>query len=113
MTFKETLQKRAKKSNSVKILNKISFYDIILKPITTEKSYKQNEKLNKYYFKIHKDANKNDVKYAIEKIYWVKPKAINLINVPYKWRARRSLVRRAYKKAIVTLKQWDKIDIIK
>ncbi len=113
MSFKNVLKQRAKKSVSTKVLWKLSIYDIIKKPIVTEKAYKQTESINKYYFKVHEHSNKNDVKVAIEAIYWVKPKSINIVNVPYKWRARRDLVRRSYKKAIVTLNKDDKIDLIK
>jgi len=84
----------------------------ILKPIITEKAFKQNESMNKYFFKVHKDCNKNDVKVAIKEIYWVSPKSVNIVSVPYKGRNRRSLVRRAYKKAIITLKGKDKIEIV-
>jgi ribosomal protein L23 len=71
----------------------------------TEKSYKQVEADKKYHFKVHKDANKNDVKLALSKLYSVTPLSINLVAVPYKGRANRKLVRRAYKKAIVTLQE--------
>lgn len=112
MTFKEKLRKRARSSQSTKAMEKFGPYDILLKPIFTEKSYNQTTNQNKYYFKVHKDANKVDVKKSIEYIYWITPKSVNIVNVPYKGRARRSLVRRAYKKAIITLKDWDKLDML-
>ena len=113
MSFKEILRKRAIKSNDVKALKKLSIYDIMLKPLVTEKAYKQSEALNKYFFKVHKDSNKNDVKAAIKEIYGVQPKSVNFVSVPYKWRSRRTLVRRAYKKAIITLSENDKIELVK
>lgn len=113
MSFKEILQKRAIRSNDTKALKKLSVFEIILKPIVTEKAFKEWESLNKYYFKVHKESNKNDVKAAIKEIYGVTPKSVNLVSVPYKWRSRRTLVRRAYKKAIITLEKDQKIEIIK
>lgn len=86
-------------------------YDILLSPIVTEKTYKQQESANTYAFKVHTDANKNDVKKAIVHIYKVSPLSVRLLNVPYKGRMQRSLVRRAYKKAVITLDKKDKIEV--
>lgn len=111
MTYREKLQRRAIKNNEVKALKKFSPYDIILWTMITEKSYKMQEDSNKYFFKVHKDANKNDVKEAIKYIYKVNPLNVNIINVVFKWRNQRKLVRRAYKKAIVTLDKKEKIEL--
>ena len=111
MTFRQKLQQRAKKNNSVKALKKLSPNDIILGTLLTEKSYKLKEESNKYFLKIHPDANKNDVKEAIKSIYNVSPEKINIVNVVYKWRTQRKLVRKSYKKAIVTLGKKDKIEL--
>ena len=59
----------------------------------------------------HKDANKNDVKQAITYLYHVNPIKINIVNVPYKGRSQRKLVRADYKKAIVTLSENEKIEV--
>ncbi len=112
MTFRQILQARAKKNISTKILKKISPYEVILAPMFTEKTHKQQESQNKYTFKIHKDANKNDVKQALLYLYNVQPEHVNIVNVTYKWRNNRKLVRRSYKKAIVTLNKKDKIEIV-
>jgi ribosomal protein L23 len=69
----------------------------------TEKVYKLAEKFNTYTFRVHNHANKNDVKLSLQALYNVKPKAVRIINVPYKGRMQRKLVRRAHKKAIVSL----------
>ena len=111
MTFKDTLRQRAKKVSSTKVLNKIGLFDVILAPIFTEKTYKQQESVNKYYFKVHKDANKNDVRDAVIYLYKVTPLKINVLNVVFKWRGQRKLVRKSYKKAIITLNKKDKIEI--
>lgn len=111
MTFKQILQARAKKNSTGKIIQKISPYDVILAPLVTEKTHKLQEASNKYSFKIHKDANKNDVKQALDFLYKVHPEHINIINVVYKWRSQRKLVRKVYKKAIVTLPKKEKIEL--
>lgn len=109
--YQDILRKRAKKSQSTKVLGKYSPYEIIGKPVITEKAYKQVEDMNTYTFRVQKDANKNDVKQSLFAIYKVTPVSVRLINVPYKGRNNRSLVRRAFKKAIVTLKDGQKIEL--
>jgi len=111
MTFKHILQARAKKNTTAKVIKKVSPYGVILWPLVTEKTHKQQEATNKYSFKIHKDANKNDVRQAVEFLYKVHPEGINIINVVYKGRNQRKLVRKSYKKAIVTLGKKEKIEL--
>lgn len=110
MTFRQILQRRARKNNSVKALVKFSPYDIILAPVLTEKTYKQQEVANKYVFKVHNDANKNDIDAAIQYLYKVTPVKINVVNTAFKGRERRKVVRRAFKKAIITLGKDQKIE---
>lgn len=109
--YKLKLAQRAIKNNSVKVLNKINVYDVLITPILTEKAYKMSSDINKYVFKVHKDANKNDIKQALKTVFNVVPVNVNIVNVNYKWRSHRKLVRKAYKKAIISLKKWDKIEI--
>ena len=113
MTFKQILRQRAKKSSSPKALQTLSPYQIILAPIVTEKAYRgsEGEGAQKYSCKVHADANKVDVKQAIQIVYNVTPEAVNISWVKEKGRANRSLVRRAYKKAVVALKKGDKISL--
>ena len=111
MTFKQILQARAKKNAIGKVIKKISPYGVIICPLVTEKTHKQQESINKYSFKIHKDANKSDVKQAIQFLYKVYPESVNIVNVVYKGRNNRKLVRKSYKKAIVTLGKKDKIEL--
>ncbi len=113
MTYRKILQRRAVKNSEVKALKKFTPYDVIVSPLITEKTYKLWDSSNKYFFRVHAEANKNDVKQAIKYIYDVTPKSVNIINVVFKGRSQRKLVRRAYKKAIVTLNEKDKIDILK
>jgi len=111
MTYKKILQQRAKKTSSTKAVKKFSLYGIILAPIITEKTHQQQESENKYCFKVHSDANKNDVKEAVQYLYKITPEKINIVNVCFKWRNNRKLVRWAYKKAVVTLSKNDKIEV--
>ena len=69
---------------------------------------KEREKI-KLTLKVMNGANKNDVKEAVKQLYGVDVEKVNIVKVPYKKRARRGLVRKAYVKAIVTLKEWEKM----
>lgn len=86
--------------------------DIIIAPIITEKSYRHANEENKYTFKVHPDANKIEIKNAVEKLFKVKVVKVNTINVkPKKKRLGKFEGRTpAWKKAIVTLKEGDKIE---
>ena len=69
---------------------------------------KEVEKI-KITFKVLKWANKVDVKNAVESLYGVQVEKVNITKAPYKFRQRRGLVRKSYVKAIVTLKQGEKM----
>ncbi len=79
-------------------------YDIIIKPIITEKSMAGMEE-SKYTFKVLKDANKTEIKLAIEEAFDVKIAKINTLNVKGKVKRQGRFVgkRADWKKAIVTL----------
>jgi large subunit ribosomal protein L23 len=91
-------------------------YDILKRPLVTEKTAYQTNKLHQYVFEVDGNATKVDVKDAIEKAFDVHVQKVNIINVPAK-RGRRARSRRvairnsAYKKAIVTLNAEDRIAI--
>ena len=90
--------------------------DILIKPILTEKMTVQGEKLNRYGFIVDPRANKLQIKSAVEAMYNVVVMDVNTINYMGNLKSRYTkhglLVGRAdnYKKAIVTLKDGDKID---
>lgn len=88
-----------------------SMYDIIIKPIITEKSSQLVENLQ-YTFEVQKDANKVEIKNAIEKIFNVKVVAVRTINVHRKAKRmqRYAGFKPAYKKAIVRLAPGQSID---
>lgn len=79
-------------------------YDIIIKPIITEKSMMAMED-SRYTFKVLKDANKTEIKLAIEEAFDVKVAKINTMNVKGKVKRQGRFVgkRADWKKAIVTL----------
>jgi large subunit ribosomal protein L23 len=58
--------------------------DIIIRPIVTEKSLKNQEEDNKVTFEVAKDANKTAVKLAVEEIFNVKVEKVNIVNTPTK-----------------------------
>lgn len=111
MSFRKTLQARARKSNSTKLLKKHSSEHVIIRNLFTEKTNQYQEKLglNKYVFLVNTWANKNDVKLAVEKMFDTQVDWVNIITFPAKHKERRTT--RFYgKKAIVTLKKDAKID---
>ena len=93
-------------------MNKIHTFDKILFPVVTEKSTNLSSQ-NKVVFKVHYKANKNTVKKNIEKIFKVNVTKINIINK----KSRKKITRGrkinilGYKKAIVTLKKGQNIDL--
>ena len=93
-------------------MNKIHLYDKILSPLVTEKSTNLSEQ-NKIVFKVPSAANKKNLKSNIEKIFKVKVTKINIINKQSRTkftRGRKTKVS-GFKKAIVTLKKGQSIDL--
>lgn len=87
-------------------------WEVIKGPIITEKSNDLLEKENKYTFKVALEANKVEIKQAIEEIYNVKVLDVNTVRVLPKHRrvGKYDGFRSAYKKAIVKLAAGEKID---
>lgn len=93
-----------------------TIYDIIRRPIITEKSNYQNRILQQYVFEVDQDATKKMVKEAVEELFDVTVLRVNIINLPTKrsrnLRTRQMTNRRkAYKKAIVSLAPGDTISV--
>src|SRR3954467_7936163 len=86
--------------------------DIIDRPVVSEKSYGLLDE-NKYTFLVHPDANKTQIKVAIQQIFSVKVLAVNTINRQGKRKRTRTGYgkRKDTKRAIVTLAEGDRIDI--
>ena len=93
-------------------MSKINLFDRILNPLVTEKSTSLSE-LNKVVFKVNRLSNKISVKNSIEKIFKVNVVKVNIINQQSRLKiVRGKKVRvKGYKKAIVTLKKGQNIDL--
>ena len=87
----------------------MSAYDIIIKPVITEGSMDATQE-KKYTFKVAVDANKTQIKNAVEEIFGVDVKKVNVMNVNGKLKRMGRTQGRtaAYKKAIVTLTEGSK-----
>ena len=93
-------------------MNKIHLYDKILSPVVTEKSTTLSEQ-NKIIFKVPKKANKKNLKKNIEKIFKVNVIKINIINKKNRIKTTRGkkIKVKGFKKAIITLKKGQNIDL--
>jgi large subunit ribosomal protein L23 len=93
--------------------NPNQYYDVIRRPLVTEKSSALQGLRNQFRFEVAPSANKIEVKKAIETLFSVKVLKVNMVTMPSK--ARRMFGRpgatRPWKKAVVTLKKGDTIDI--
>lgn len=87
-------------------------YEVIKAPHISEKATNLAEK-NKYIFTIYKNANKPEIKKAVEGIYGVNVLGVNVIKIPHKKRrlGRQEGFKKAYQKAVVTIKEGQKIEI--
>ena len=93
-----------------------TIYEVLRRPIVTEKTNYMVTKLHQYVFEVANDANRTMVKDAVEKLFNVNVLRVNIINAPAKRsrraRSRRLLIRNAeFKKAVVTLSPEDRIPI--
>ena len=88
-------------------MKKIHLYDTIISPVLTEKSTNLSE-LNKIVFKVPYKANKKNLKKNIEKIFKVNVTKINIINKKTREKSTRG---KKVKKAIITLKKGQNIDL--
>jgi len=85
--------------------------EVLIRPVVSEKSFHQLT-VNRYTFKVHKDAHKTQVRHAVEELFDVKVTRVNIVKVPAKPKRRGMIkgTRPDWKKAIVELKPGDKID---
>ena len=93
-------------------MSKLHLYDKILSPVVTEKSTNLSEQ-NKIIFKVPGSANKKNLKLNIEKIFKVNVTKINIINKKSRLKLTRGkkVKVKGFKKAIVTLKKGQNIDL--
>ena len=101
-----------KYKNKFKEVDLNKSYKIILKPIVTEKATKLSE-FNKVVFEVASTTNKIDIKSAVEKLFSVKVKAVNIINIKGKVKRFKGVLgkRNDIKKAVITLEEGNTIDI--
>ena len=87
-------------------------YEVLRRPLITEKNARLQAE-SKYAFEVAEEANKSQIKQAVEKAFKVKVTAVNVMTVPGKTRrvGRREVLTQSRKKAIVTLKPGDKIEL--
>ena len=87
-------------------------YKIIVRPIVTEKATKLSE-FNKVVFEVTSKSNKSEIKSAVEKLFSVKVKAVNTLNIKGKIKRFKGVLgkRNNVKKAIITLHEGNTIDI--
>jgi large subunit ribosomal protein L23 len=93
--------------------NPAQYYALVRRPIVTEKSTTMQSLRNQFTFEVARSANKIEVKKAVETLFSVKVLKVNIVGVPSK--KKRTFGRpgetKPWKKAVVTLRQGDSIDI--
>ncbi len=90
-------------------------YRVILRPLVTEKSMKGVERRNTYCFRVDPKANKIDIRRSVETIFKVHVTGVRTMNLRGKARGRFGVYRGKssdWKKALVTLKEGDRIEVI-
>ncbi len=89
-------------------------YDVIKKPLVTEKGSVAQQECNKYSFEVDRRATKYDIRDAIERVFKVSVTEVRTMKVPGKYkRVGRSVGRtHSWKKAIVSLKEGERIDFL-
>jgi len=109
---KGALAKKPSPSKPVKIYARPERYRVLVEPVVSEKSAYLSEE-NKYVFRIANEMNKVEVKKAIRQMYGVEPLNVNIIRVSGRAKYFRRIAGRTqdWKKAIVTLKKGDKIEV--
>jgi large subunit ribosomal protein L23 len=91
--------------------------DVLIKPILSEKANGQQEKLRRYAFRVSKQANKLEIKKAVESFYGVTVTDVNTVVVPGKNKTRYTKAgfikgrKSSYKKAMVTVAEGETIDL--
>ncbi len=91
----------------------MDYYQIVKRPLSSEKSVGDREASNSYHFEVDKKVNKIQVREAIEKLFEVKVLAVRTLNKVGKTRKYKNKIYKTggWKKAIVTLKEGERIDL--
>ena len=109
-------RKKVEKTEAVVKRATINDFDIIIEPLITEKSMSLSQEANKATFIVKDNANKIAIKKAIEHIYNVHVTGVQIVNVPSKKTTRGGRYKGTlpgFKKAIVTIKDGEAIDLFK
>ena len=90
------------------------YYGLIEKPVVTEKSTVLQDIRNQYAFRVRKTANKSEIRKAIETLFEVRVDKVRICNMPGKFRRRfgRPARTAGWKKALVTLQEGQRIEIV-
>ncbi len=90
------------------------YYHIIKKPIITEKASDDTGERNAYHFRVPVDANKVEIRLAVERLFDVRVEGVNTLRVKGKWRRRGYSFGKtpAWKKAMVTLAEGQTIEVL-
>ncbi|MEM7198752.1 MAG: 50S ribosomal protein L23 [Planctomycetota bacterium] len=94
--------------------NPTQYYELIRRPLVTEKSTVLQDIRNQYTFEVARTANKSEVRKAVETLFEVKVVKVRVINMPGKFRRFLGRPGRTspWKKAVVTLREGDRIEIV-
>ncbi len=92
----------------------ITIYDVLRAPCLTEKAMMLKETLNTVVFKVHPEANKRQIKEAVERFFNVKVKDVRTMNFNGKEKRFGRVVgrRKDWKKAVVVLQEGEKLDFV-
>ena len=87
---------------------------VLVRPLMTEKSMQQKEELNTVTFEVAPDANKVEIRQAVEKVFNVKVAKVRTASREGKWKRMGKFEgrRRSWKKAVVTLQPGHKIELV-
>ena len=94
-------------------MDKEKLYTIIKAPIITEQTAELNENMKQVVFKVDLSATKREIKQSVEKLFKVNVIKVNIINQKSKFKMKqgKKSVKSGYKKAIITLKKGQSIDL--
>lgn len=89
-------------------------YHLIRRPVVTEKATDDTAVRNAYTFRVPLDANKVEIRQAVERIFSVKVLSVNTLNVKSKWKIRGRTIGQTqqWKKAMVVLQEGQTIDVL-
>lgn len=89
-------------------------YQLIQRPHVTEKATDDSARRNAYTFRVPREANKIEIRHAVERLFEVKVSSVNTLMVKGKWKIRGRTIGRTqeWKKAMVVLQEGQSIDVL-